>query len=401
MTAASRRAKVIETMQFSRTSIQSQQNPRMVLAPSLVGIVLPAIVFMAIAAIAFDGKPYLRGDSPYYVASALSIANDHDLDLGNQLWQPWSDHHTHVSQDKMGRLIPKHPLWMPVFSIPLIILAPFAGPLVFNLLQIIGLILLMFVLARRLTCSPWAAAIATVLTCFLSFLPAYVVNYSPDVFTSLLFLGTLVCLPSQRHPSTLRHILAGLLLGMAVTAKPSFALAIPFLPLIAGRPLGRSLAAFALGMAAPFTLWMGLNAHLFGTPLTTPYDRIVHFGLDGVELHSNRDDFTADVLNGIAGQLTDKRKGLLRTSPITVISFLLLPWWFTSNRPWATYVGVTALGIFLFFSAYTLWPTSHWGNRFLMPVLALGVLPLAAAISRWLPARFRSAPNPLQPSGAR
>lgn len=368
------------------------------LGPLFVGVVLPIIVFLSIAAVKFDGQPYLRGDSPYYVAAALSIAEDQDLDIANQLWQPWSDHHTHVAQDSRGRWVPKHPLWMPIVALPLIVTTPFVGPLIFNLMQIGGLTLLVFVLAQRLTRSPWAAAIATALTCFLSFLPAYVVNFSPDVFTSLLFLGALVCLPTNRQPSTLRHIFAGILLGFAVTAKPSFALALPFLPLIVGRPLGRSLAAVALGIAAPVSLWMGLNIHLFGAPLTTPYDRIVHFGPHSVELHSNREDFTSDVLQGAVGQLTDGRKGLIRTSPITVISFLLLPWWFKRNRAWATYVGLTAFGIFVFFSAYSLWPTSHWGNRFLMPVVALGVLPLAAALSRWLPERYRPAPIPLPPS---
>lgn len=366
--------------------------------PILIGVVVPAIVFLLIAAVKYDGQPYLRGDSPYYVATALSIAQDHDLDLSNQLWQPWSGHDTHVAQDSAGRWVPKHPLWMPVASLPLIVTAPFIGPLVFNLLQIVALVLLMFVLAQRVTRSPWAAAIASTLTAFLSFLPAYVVNYSPDIFTSVLFFGALVALPPDRSPSFVRHILAGALLGMAVTAKPSFALVLPLLPLIAGRPLRRSLMAVVLGMAAPIVLWLGLNTHLFGAPLTTPYDRIVHFGPTGIELQSNRDDFNFDFLGGAIGQLTDSRRGLLRTSPVTVISFLFLPWWFFRNRPWAAYVGFSALGIFLFFSAYSLWPTSHWGNRFLMPVVALGVLPLAAALSRWLPERFRAAPNQLQPN---
>ncbi|MEN8164226.1 MAG: hypothetical protein ABFS37_08860 [Acidobacteriota bacterium] len=349
------------------------------LLAGLVAVVVPALVFLAVIGRGYDGKPFLRGDCPYYVAAARSIAKDGDLDLGNQLWQPWRAHNTNVALDQQGRLVPKHPLWMSVAVIPFLHLFGDQGALVFNVMQLLLLCVLMFTLARRVA-GPWPSAVAVCLTATLSFLPHFAWNFSPDVFAAVLLLGALVILPKGRTSSIGQHILAGVLLGVATTAKPSFALAALALPLLLGKPLRKTMVAFALGGLLPVVLWLGLNQHLFGHPLVTPYDRIVHFTEAGIELHSNREDFTEPLWRGARDQIIRPGKGLLPTSPITVVSFLLLPLLWFRGRRWAVYTAVTSLGIFFFYSTYAQWVTSHWGNRFLMPVVVLGVLPLAAAL---------------------
>jgi len=354
-------------------------NPSRRVIAGIVAVVVPAIVFLVIIGSGYDGKPFLRGDCPYYVAAATSIAEDGDLDLGNQLWQPWRAHNTNVALDRDGRFVPKHPLWMSVAALPLLLVFGDQGALIFNFLQLLLLCGLMFVLAGRVA-GPWPSAVAVCLTATLSFLPHFAWNFSPDVFSSVLLLGTLVALPGDQEPNIGRHFLAGLLLGVATTAKPSFALAALALLLLLGRPLRRCLPAFVLGGLIPVALWMGMNQHLFNHPLVTPYDRIVHFTEAGIELHSNREDFTEPLWRGARDQIIRPGKGLLPTSPITVVSFLLLPLLWFRDRWWAVYVGATSLGIFLFYSTYAQWVTSHWGNRFLMPVVVLGVLPLAVAL---------------------
>ncbi len=344
-----------------------------------VAVVVPALVFLVVIGSGYDGKPFLRGDCPYYVAAARSIAEDGDLDLGNQLWQPWHAHNADVALDREGRFVPKHPLWRSVAALPLLLAFGDQGALIFNLLQLLLLCGLMFVLARRVA-GPWSSAVAVCLTATLSFLPHFAWNFSPDVFTAVLLLGALVILPHDRAPDFGRHVLAGLLLGMATTAKPSFALAALALPLLLGKPLRRSIPAFVLGGLLPVALWMGLNQHLFGHPLVTPYDRIVHFTEEGIELHSNREDFTEPLWRGARDQITLPGKGLWPTSPVTVVSFLLLPLLWVRDRRWAVYTGVTSITIFLFYSTYAQWVWSHWGNRFLIPVVVLGVLPLAVAL---------------------
>lgn len=346
----------------------------------------PTVVFVLVVASAYDGKPYLRGDCPYYVAAARSIASDGDLDLANQLWQPWRAHNTNIALDRRGRFVPKHPLWMPLAALPLLLAFGDPGALIFNLLQLAVLCALMFNLACRVA-DPWPAAAAVCLTATLSFLPHFAWNFSPDVFTTVLLLGALAALPADRTAHLGRHLVAGGLLGLAMTAKPSFALAALGLPLLLGRPWRRTLATFAIGALLPISVWVGLNIHLFGSPLVTPYDRIVHFTPAGIELHSNREDFTEPLWRGARDQLLRPGKGLLPTSPITVVSFLLLPILWRRDRRWACYIMLTTITIFLFYSCYAPWVTSHWGNRFLMPVVALAVLPLAVTLDRGVHAR--------------
>lgn len=346
-----------------------------------LAVAVPMLVFLGIVLAGYDGDPYLRGDCRYYVAAARSIAEDGDLDLANQLWQPWDVHNSQVAMDRRGRFVPKHPLWMSIALIPFLALFGNPGALVFNLLQMGVLCWLMFLLAERVGgCR--AAALAVWLTALFSFLPHYAWNVSPDVFTSAAMLGALVLLPGDRSEARGRHLLSGLLLGVAVAAKPTFLLAaLPF-PLVMGRPLRRTAPVLAIGLLLPISAWLGLNEYLFGHPLSTSYDRIVHFTPDGIELHSNREDFTLSMVDGAWAQLVHPEKGLLATSPVTVLSIALLPLFFRDQRRWATVVAVASAGIFLFFSRYAPWIWSHWGNRFLMPVVVLGVMPAAGALGR-------------------
>ncbi len=196
----------------------------------LVAVVVPALVFSIVVGSGYDGKPFLRGDCPYYVAAARSIVEDGELALGNQLWQPWHAHNTNVALDREGRFVPKHPLWLSVAVIPLLLLFGDQGALIFNLLQLLLLCGLMFVLARRVA-GPWPSAVAVCLTATLSFLPHFAWNFSPDIFTAVLLLASLVVLPKDRAPHLGRHIMAGVFLGLATTAKPSFALAAIAFPL--------------------------------------------------------------------------------------------------------------------------------------------------------------------------
>ena len=343
---------------------------------------LPLLLFLAIISTGFDGKPYLRGDCPYYVFAARSIIEDHDLDMSNQLPPPLFSHNTNISLDMMGRPVPKHPLWLSIAAIPLLLAFNDTGALVFNMIQLEILCLLAFLLARRVA-GPWTSAIAVCLTVSLSFLPHYAWNFSPDVLTAVLLAGGLLLLPADRSPLRGRHFFSGILFGLAMTAKPSFALALPGLVWLIGRPLKRSVPAFLLGILLPVAVWMGINQHLFGSPLITPYDRIVHFNGSRIELHSQREDFHLPGIQNIYELMFMPAKGMAPTSPITVFSFLLLPFLWPVNRSWTLYIMLTSALIYMFYASYAPWVWSSWGDRFLMPLIIFGTMPLAAALSRW------------------
>ncbi len=173
----------------------------------VIAVAVPAIVYIAVILARYDGQPYLRGDCQYYYYTAISVSVDHDLDLGNQLPPPMKRHSDDLALDKRGRLVPKHPVWMSLAALPLILVLGAPGALFFNLIQLLTLIFLTFVFARRYASNP-AAAVAVMLTGVTSFLPHYVWNFSPDVFVTTLLMAALVTLPEDRGPRLGRHFAA-------------------------------------------------------------------------------------------------------------------------------------------------------------------------------------------------
>lgn len=352
---------------------------RLYVAGCIAAVVLPSLVYAGIMLYGYDGLPYLRGDCQYYFYTAVSLWNDGDLDLSNQLPSPLSRHSGDVSLDLGGRLVPKHPIWFPLLALPFIVAFGPPGALAFNLCQLALLLYLTYHLAVRFARPP-AASLAVILTGILSFLPHYVWNFSPDVFVTLLLVAGLVSLPSDRSPVLIRCFTAGLLFGFAVVSKYPLFLALPGVPLLVGRPFRRTLSAFAAGFVLPLVAWACLNVHLFGSPLVTPYDRIAVFQNDVTTVHSHRSDFDIPVWTGIRQQLFDRKLGLLFTTPVTLLALVGLPLLARRDRRAALYLGGTLLLIFLLFSKYQWWNASHRGNRFLMPIVVLATIPLAVLI---------------------
>jgi hypothetical protein len=346
---------------------------------AIAAVALVVLVYSAILMSGYDGKPYLRGDSQYYYYTALSLWLDSDLDLANQLPPPLVRHSTDISLDKNGRIVPKHPVWMSLAAQPLIVPLGAPGALLFNLLQLALLLFLIHQLAIRFA-TPTAAAVAVAATGTASFMPHYVWNFSPDIFVCLLLVAALVALTDRSTQSAVLSFVAGTLMGIAGLAKFSTLLAVPGVPLLLGKPLRPRLSYFLLGLALPLVAGGWLNDHLFGSPLITSYDRIAVIHDDNVSLHSQRSDFDLPLWQGIWGQLTDRHHGLLFTSPVTLLSLLGIPALLRRHRSVALYVTATASAVFLFYSMYRPWSASHYGNRFLFPVVCLAAVPLAAAI---------------------
>ena len=73
-----------------------------------------------------------------------------------------------------------------------------------------------------------------------------------------------------------RCVVAGLLLGLSVWAKWTNAIFFPVAAVaLAARRDWRSLWRFGAAAALPIAGLLGLNAHMFGSPFVTPYDRVL------------------------------------------------------------------------------------------------------------------------------
>jgi len=339
-------------------------NARREILGGVFALVVPFALYAAIILHRYDGETYLRGDCRYYYAAAVSLYADHDLDIANQLRFLEVDPGD-ISIAKDGRLVPKHPTVMSVAALPLIAFFGAPGALTFNLLQLAAILLIVYRLALRCA-SPVFAALAVIATGCASVLPHYVWNFSPDLFAAMLLCAALLMLPD-------REMAAGFLFALAAVSK--FAL-IFFLP--GALLLCRRRWLLLAGAALPFLAFALYNQHFFGSPFATSYDRIVTLEHGRAVVVSQRADFTLPLLEGIARQLDDPVNGLLKTSALTVLSLLALPFLAERHPRLALYLGASSAALFLFYSKYRLWNSSHIGNRFLMPIVILGALPLAA-----------------------
>ena len=328
----------------------------------------------------YDGEDYLRGDCPYYYWTTLSLLRDHDLDLSNQLPGGLSFHFDQVSLAQDGRVVPKHPIALPVMALPFVAIFGRAGTLGLNVALMAGLVVVLYRLALR-AAAPVAAAVATALTTTLSFLPHYLWNFSPDVLATTATAGAWLALTPEEVPLRRRRDgLGGALLGLACLAKPALVCVLPGAALLLLPGWRRRAAPVLAGLAVPLALGALLNVHLFGAPQVTGYDRIARVGPHGLETYSQRDDFGQPVMKGLKRQLRHPTQGLLATSAITLVSWLGLPLLARRHGRLASSVALSSATLVVFFSTYTLWDSSHYGNRHLMAAVALAVLPLAALI---------------------
>jgi hypothetical protein len=367
--------------------------------PAGLAVLVPFLIYAVIVARGYDGVTYLRGDCIYYYQTALSIIQDGDLDLANQLHN-WRGHAHQVAWSKDGRVVPKHPIFLSIVSAPVVELGGMPGALVFNLLQFGALLAVLYRLAARVA-APVPAAWGAALTGVATWLPHYVYNYSPDVFASFWLAAAFAALPETEgsRPRLGRHLLAGLLAGCAAISKYPLALFMPGMVLLI-RPLSWSrTCAFVAGWALPVVLLLGLNFHLFGSPLASGYDRILVINPGGnIGTYSQRGSFSLDPVEGMRGQLFDGSHGLLTTSPVTLLSFVGLPFLARRRRLLAWVLGIGSVTLFLVYSTYDNWNASHYGNRFLIPIAVLAVVPLASlldAASRWWRPSRRGARLPL------
>jgi len=333
-----------------------------------------------------DGRPlhiptYLPGDCPFYRAAATSLLRDGDLDLRNDpLWSVLRPE-SQVALGARGEWYPKHPLLLPVLALPFYAAAGDAGLLAFNLAQLVALNALIFLAARRFTSDASALALCLWFA-FGSLLRPVAYNFAPDVLSTLVVFAGYLALVSRRPA------LAGVLLGLAVWSKWTNLLFLPVAGVYALLALDLR-SALRLSLAAtPFLAALGvLNWHMFGSPLVTPYDRVLAAG-GGVE-PSHRAQFDLPFWSGLWRQVTDPRLGLLRSAP--QVLFAVPGVWFLWRRARSEAALVTAFCAvqMAVFAPYRAWHASNYGHRFLMTVVALSAIPVAALAQRVLDSRAR------------
>ncbi len=310
---------------------------------------------------------FLLGDCPYYAATAESLVQDGDWDIRNQLPGELENHEGFFALSKDGRIVPKHSVLMPILSIPLYLIFGKLGFLLFNLVQLFALIYGMMILADGGSGARLLALAGYISTPFL----AYTFNYSPDLFATALMVWSYIC-AQKKCP-----IACGLLAGLAVWAKVYLGLLLLPLALVL-MPQG-SKAMLKCSLAAGFALlpMLAINAHLFGSPLVTGYDRDARIVAEGFTVTEHYSRFNQPILNGLGNLFFDSQIGMLRTAPLWFIwpLGLAVAWRARTLRTRLSLLAMTLTLLLnlVFFARYDEWNASLFGNRFLFPALALGL----------------------------
>jgi hypothetical protein len=322
-----------------------------------------------------DRPTFLIGDCPYYRAALVSLLEDHDLNVKNNLTDERYPLPSNVALGRNGAFYPKHPILLAVAALPFYVAAGDAGLLAFNLAQLGALVLVMWIGARRYA-PDWVAFAVMLWFAFGTLLRPVAYNFAPDVLSTLLVVGGIVALLYGRS------LTAGALLGLSLWAKWTNLVFVPVaVAALAARREWRALLRFGAAAAVPVIGLLGLNWHMFGSPLTTPYDRVLIIRkVRWVVEPSHRTFFTVPFWRGLWTQLTDSRMGLIRAAPPVLVAVPGFVEMFRRDRGATLLVGAACAAQLAVFAKYDQWNVSSYGPRFLLSVVALSALPAAAAI---------------------
>jgi hypothetical protein len=230
-----------------------------------------------------------------------------------------------------------------------------------------ALILGIAVLAGNTAAARLLALVGYLSTPFLT----YTYNFSPDVLGAALVVWSFICLQKNRT------LAAGLLAGLAVWAKVYLALVLLPLGLMFIGGSWKPAARFAVAAIVAVTPMLVINAHLFGAPWITGYDREARVTLDGIAVAEHYSRFNQPFVAGLGNLLFDSEIGMLRTAPL----WFLWPvgvWLAIREAPHNSIRRFMALALAILFNVFVFAPYDEWkasvyGNRFLFPALALGI----------------------------
>lgn len=333
------------------------------------------------------GTDFIKGDCYYYRAVIVSLLQDGDLQLANNI-EDVDPLNGQLAVSKERGLVPKHPIFMSLVSLPFFKILGNRGLLVFNVIDCALLILLIFKL-NRFFVNGHLACLTSVLYATATLFFNYVYNYSPDVFATVFILSGLNLVLRRRYYS------GALLLGLSVSAKlPNAILAVAIMTYASwmilkdqlDKPgpgwhknwlrLGYVSAIFVISLAP-----LGyVNNILFGSPWITGYQRTaVHDSVAGeIRISDHVNKFNQPFIQGSLRLMFDTNSGILPTNPILILAFLgllHLPK-NSARRPIYLIIAISMIQ-FMTFAKYDDWQTSQFSNRFLMTFVAGMSVPMS------------------------
>jgi hypothetical protein len=342
------------------------------------------------------GFTFAKYDCGWLVTTVISLSQDGDLDLRNQLNNDPAEADLQTSMGLKGQWYPVHEYLIAFPTVPFYLLMGIPGCLIFNVLVVILLMMFLYGLCCRHV-DEKSAFIAVVLTGFTTLFYEYSYSYSGDVFGACLLVAAYWCIVTRKP------CWGGLLWGLSVFARipnlvtaPAFVVFLLLMDMsgeISGNlrllPLwkrwARQLARFTVGIL-PVMFGFGLaNWLMFGSPLATSYSRWQVFEGGRAVLKSQGTAFTASLIDQLPGVLFNPTQGLFFGAPLLLVAFAfgLRLFWRRSRSETVLFMTIS-VALIVLFSKYSIANAGYPGNRYLMSVVALGAIPLSLAISEAL-----------------
>jgi hypothetical protein len=297
---------------------------------------------------------------------------DHDVqqDLANVWGTPYA-------LGARGELRPKHPWLFGLLLVPGMWLAAIPGAVVTSVL--LGAALLGFATWRAArTFGALPAALAGLALFFLVPAVRFVcLGINVDVAIALVMLLVIAAAADGKS------FLAGLIGGRSLLLRPTMPLLlVPAAIIVLRSAIPHARIRAAIGLLPGALLLLVSNAYLWGSPLSTSYDRAVVLSDAGMRLETHAGHFHGNVLSGLAVLFADLDAGLLFTAPVALAAFAgyLVP---AARRPewWgASLAGAATLLLLTPYEYLTRTPVSN--VRFALPLLVTALFPLAALLSR-------------------
>lgn len=254
---------------------ERRQLARLAIAVALVALVLTA----ADVASRYAPNTWINRDARFYTNVNVSLVEDGSLvqdrfarswyedDLGwnRRLDAGWSN----VALGRDDHRYPKHPVLMPLLSTPLFWAFGLAGTLIFNVLMFGAIAAAAFLFARAYVAPPAAAAAALGLV-LATAVREYAYDYHVDVLLLALFTTALAAMAARRG------MLAGALVALTVTLKPTSLIWVPSVALLAleRRDL-RAVVRATIGGAIVLGLFALSNWWFYGRPWWSGYNRVL------------------------------------------------------------------------------------------------------------------------------
>lgn len=340
----------------------------------LVLFLLTLMVFTGQAVTKLDREYFLAADPYWIMLVSRSLATDGDIDLKDEHEFKPENVADQVALGKNGEWYPLHEWLLGAIGAPFYKAFGERGCLLLNLLIASSFSVVLYLLAAQFA-PPLPAFLAAALTIFPSALSVYAYSFSIDLFGAFLFTLAALALVLRRPA------LAGAIFGLSVLGRnanlftlPAFALFF----LVDNRKLAlQNLIRFACG-GLPFGIaFFAQNVIQYGSPLTFSYLRWIPYRDGALVITPQTDSFGSIHLRNVVKMLLAPETGLLPGSPLVLLALLCGGRGVFQKHPsFAIFGAVASLSLLLVFSSYSI-PYPALGNRYLLAVIAVSVVPLA------------------------